>query len=245
MLRVMLVALVMTAFMSGCGGGGGDSKGSSSVAVTSSSVAVSSSSLAVSSSSKLSSSSVISSSLSSSSSSSKNSSTMVQSSSSVALSSSSSSAPTVVLTLGKDWFSVGPNGPSIAATGNGTNVTYSADWMQAGFWIAKEQAAIENHTVEIDFEASSEFKASGGNLYIYTIFDTPTAPFTDEKDCSWFMSANIVAGTPQTIRCTISTNGGFSQTAIPIHIRLVARVEENKPAPSGIVLITGGRILAP
>lgn len=231
MLKVLVSVVFAFTFLSGCGGGGGTSTtppNLSSAPSSSSVVAVSSSSLA--------SSVAVSSS--------KSSSSMVSSSSTVS-SMSSSSARSVAITIeaSADWF--GLDGVSVVKSNAGATVTYTADWKAAGLWIAKEKAAIENHTVEIDFVASSEFKTSGGNLYIYTIFDTPTAPFTDEKDCEWFMSTSIVVDTTQTIRCTISTNGGFSQTAIPIHIRLVARVEEGKPAPSGTVLITGGRVLAP
>jgi Carbohydrate binding domain (family 15) len=157
--------------------------------------------------------------------------------------SSSSSARSVALAIetSADWFGV--DGVSVVKSNDGATVNYTADWKAAGLWIAKEKAAIENHTVEIDFVASQEFKTNGGNLYIYLIF--AESPWTEYTNCSWFMSAGINANTPQTISCTISSSGVFSQTTYPIHIRLVARVDSGQPAPSGTVLITGGRILAP
>lgn len=130
---------------------------------------------------------------------------------------------------------------SVAQTAGGANVSFTADWNAAGFYLAPESAAIEGYTVEIDVKASSEFKTSGGALKVYAI--VKAEPWADEKDCSWLTHAQIVAGTVQTVKCTISTAAAFAQTTAAVEIELVGVTDTG--VPSGTVLITGGRVIAP
>lgn len=155
-------------------------------------------------------------------------------------SSSSASSQNVVLTLDSaNWY--GKSGVSVAQQSGGANVNYLADWNAAGFWVAPANAGIEGYTIEIDVQVSTEFKTSGAALYIYAFIDAN--PYPSESDCSWLMNSALVAGTPQTIQCTISTGGVFSQTTSPVEIQLVARTDTG--VPNGTVLITGGRVIAP
>lgn len=240
MFKILPLAFLATLLISGCGGGsdGGGSPSSSSAAVVSSSSSKVSSSSVVSSSSSLVSSSSLSSSSKAPSSSSIASSSIASSSSSVA--SSSSSAPKVVLSLlPASWY--GNNGVSVAQTESGANVSFTADWNTAGFYLAPEIAAIEGYTVEIDVKASSEFVTSGGALKVYAFVKAD--PWPDEKDCSWLNHAQIVAGTVQTVKCTISTAAAFTQTTAAVEIQLVGLKDAG--VPNGTVLITGGRVIAP
>jgi endo-1,4-beta-xylanase len=150
-------------------------------------------------------------------------------SSTPASSSSSAAATIMMLDMTTGWRGNGTGNSGITYNSDGVSFAPTGDNIGAVTDIAKP-ILLENAVVEMQIQASNEFKTSGASLQIFA--QIKGGDWAGEWNC-WSGNDTLLGGTDVTISCTISEDDKkFNQTDSDIQIGVQA-----KGTPAGTVTI--------